>query len=106
MEGGDDYDRLHAGPGGKSVPAPYQRASDGRLISGVFDLETNVRGAAEIRERVHFTGFIEEQSYKAREFAQVTRFLANVNLFSADEEILEAIDKWPLQPAAVLNAPR
>lgn len=106
LHGGDDYDRLHVGLGGKSVPVPYQRAWDGRLISGVFDLETNVRGAVEIRERVHFIGFVDEQSYQAGEFALVTRFIANPNLFAAVEEIHEAIDKWPLQPAAVLNAPR
>ena len=62
LNGGDDFDRLHVGLGGKSVPETYQRTWEGHLISGVFDLETNVRGAAEIRERVHFIGFVEEQS--------------------------------------------
>ena len=106
LNGGDDYDRLHVGLGGNFVPETYQRTWEGRLISGVFGLGTNVRGAAEIRERIHFIGFVEEQSYQVGEFAQVTRFIANPNLFASNEEIHEAIDKWPLQPAVVLNAPR
>lgn len=107
LHGGDKYDRIHVALGGKYLGRVFlQRSYKGKLISGVFDKDTTLKGAEEAQERVHFIGFVNEKLYKSGEFGQCTQFIANPHLFKSKEEVLETIAKWPLQPTEVLNAKR
>ena len=107
LHGGDEYDRIHVALGGKCLKSGFlQRFFKGKLISGVFDKDTMLKGANEAQERVHFIGFVKEKKYESGEFAQCTQFVANPRLFKSEEEVLDAIAKWSLQPAEVLNVKR
>ena len=104
LHGGDVYDRIHVGLGGAAVrEAACRRYWNGNLISGVFSPHTNVRGAAEVRNRVHFLGFVCEKSYEPCAFGRATQFIFNPNLFSSADDAYAAIASWPLQPAQILN---
>jgi hypothetical protein len=111
--GGDIWDRLHVGLGGKWVPHVFRnyfkrRKDNGeieqRLVSGVFDSETTSKGAAEARERVHFVGFVNERSYGDGSFGTSVQFVGNPNLFRTPEEAHAALAGWPLGEADILNA--
>lgn len=102
-DGGDVHDRLHIGLGGEYVKAPYRAYWERKLISGVFGRQTEGKGAAEVRERVHFIGFIRERSFQSGELAMITQFVANPHLLKNGAAVKAAIDTWPLQPAQVLN---
>ena len=66
--GGDKWDRAHIGLGGESVPEVFRNHYEGRLVSGVFDTKTTLKGAAQARERLHFIGFVNEKSYEDGSF--------------------------------------
>ena len=103
--GGDVYDWIHVGLGGEWVSKRLHRRYWNRsLISGAFDPNTRVRGASELRERVHFLGFVNEKEYRTGEFARATQFVANPYLISCYEEAIEIMTRWPLQPASVRDA--
>lgn len=100
----DEYDRVHVGLGGEYVSEKFcRRYWDGNLISGVFSSRTESHGAQELRERVHFLGFVCEKTYEKGAFGRATQFVANPNLFQSAEEVQSAIKTWPLQPTRVLN---
>ena len=105
--GGDVHDRLHIGLGGEFVKAPYRMFwGDGKnrkWISGVFGSQTDLKGAPEARERVHFIGFVRERTFESGELAVATQFVANPHLFKDAAAVKAAIETWPLQPAHVLN---
>jgi hypothetical protein len=106
LNGGDAGDRLHVGLGGEYVrTAWHRRYWNGRLISGVFNERTTVRGAAEARARVHFLGFVNERGggYREGGFAEATQFIANPYRFADVDAMRAAIDTWPLRPVQVLN---
>src|SRR5262245_6364538 len=73
MNGGDIYDRIHVALGAAAVAPQYRLFWNQRPITGVFCNETNVRGAAQVRERVHFLGFVCERVYGHGEFAAATQ---------------------------------
>ena len=106
--GGDAQDRLHIGLGGEYVAPPYRmywgEGKKRNLISGVFGPRTATKGAAEARQQVHFIGFVRERTFQPGEFATVTQFVANPNLFKDAASVKAAINTWPLQPAQVLNS--
>jgi len=106
LDGGDSADRIHVGLGGEYVKNEFCRLRwKGELISGVFNLRTNVRGAEQARQRVHFIGFVDEKDYCPGAFGDATQFVANPQLFAGPagpDEVLAAIATWPLQPARVL----
>ena len=103
LNGGDVYDQIHVAFGGEYLKAQFRRYWDKRLISGVFNPKTDLRGAPEARARLHFIGFVTEKLYQPGEFAKVTRFFANPYLL--DHERAEAgIAKWPLHPAKPIRA--
>ena len=104
INGGDVHDRVHVALGGEYVAQQYRLFWDKQVITGVFHKGTQVKGAAEARERVHFLGFTCEKTYKSGEFPQVTQFIANPYLFSDAAAARTAIQTWPLQPTEVLNA--
>ena len=107
LHGGDEYDRIHVGLGGKYVPEEIcRRYCDGNPISGVFSPRTKVHGAPEIRQRVHFLGFVCEETYENGAFGRATQFIVNPNLFQSAAEVQSAIETWPLRPARVLNRVR
>ena len=60
-------------------------------------------GAAEIRDRVHFLGFVREHSYRPDEFGAVIHFVANPYLFPNAAAVAAAGTTWPLQPITILN---
>jgi hypothetical protein len=67
---------LHIGLGGEFVPPQFRHFYKGNLITGVFSLKTNVKGAAEARER----------------------------LFKTPEAARAALAGWPLGTPDILNA--
>jgi hypothetical protein len=109
--GGDIYDRLHIGLGGEYVVAPYRMywvwgdppKEKQRLISGVFNTRTTVKGANEVRNLVHFIGFLRETTFKPGEIGAALEFVANPYLFENASSVEAALDTWPLQPARLLN---
>ncbi len=104
LNGGDIYDRLHVALGAESVAPQYRLAWRGQPISGVFSAQTAVRGAAEVRERVHFLGFVRERTYKPDEFGAVLDLVANPYLFLDAAAVRVVGATWPLQPVRILNA--
>jgi hypothetical protein len=104
LNGGDIYDRLHVALGAESVAPQYRLAWQGQPISGVFSARTTVRGAAEVRERVHFLGFVRERTYKPDEFGAVLDLVANPYLFPDAAAVRAVGATWPLQPVRILNA--
>ena len=58
LHGGGLYDRFHVGLGGEYLIDEVRQYREGTLISGVFSSRTRVRGAVEVRERLHFIGFV------------------------------------------------
>jgi hypothetical protein len=104
LHGGDVHDRIHVGLGGEWIQNELlQRRWGGNLISGAFSPLTNVRGAAFVRERVHFIGFVEERAYAPGSFAAATQFIANPHIFRDAAEVNAAMADWPLQPTTVFN---
>jgi len=104
LNGGDIHDRLHVALGTKCVASQYRLAWQGQPISGVFSARTAVRGAAEVRDRVHFLGFVRERPYKPDEFGAVLDLVANPYLFSDAAAVRAAGATWPLQLVRILNA--
>jgi hypothetical protein len=102
--GGDVWDRLHVGLGGESVPDVFKNYFQGRLVGGVFDAKTTLKGAAEARERLHFVGFVNEKSHEDGSFGSATQFVANPNLFKTAEDARAALAGWPLGPPDIVNA--
>lgn len=104
LHGGDNADRIHVALGGEYLRNGFfRRFWKKRLISGVFSDRTNLRGACEARERVHFIGFVNEKDFDVGTFSAQTAFVANPRLFGNADEVRQAISSWPLQPARVLN---
>jgi hypothetical protein len=101
--GGDVHDRVHVALGADAVGAQYRVFWKGRPVTGVFSPETKLRGAAEVRERVHFLGFVGERTYRPGEFATATQFIANPHRFADAAAARAAIATWPLQPAHLIN---
>jgi hypothetical protein len=101
--GGDVYDRIHVGLGHEFVPHEVRHLWNGGPISGVFNARTPLRGAAHVRERVHFIGFFNEREFGPGSFAAATQFIANPALFANGQAAREALATWPLQPARLLN---
>lgn len=100
FNGCDGHDRIHIALGGEFVTEPVARRYwDGQLISGVFSPGTTVRGAAQMRERVHFLGFVNEKHYVPGEIPKVSHFFANPHLFEDEAAAMEAFMAWPLRRA-------
>lgn len=98
FNGCDGDDRVHIALGGEAVSEPMARRYwEGKLITGAFHPDTTVRGAAQMRERVHFIGFVDEEAYVPGEIANVSHFIANPNLFSDNKQAMEAFAAWPLR---------
>jgi hypothetical protein len=55
-KGGDGNDMLHVALGADYVKPQFRCYWEGRPITGVFDEHTSLKGAAEMRQRVHFLG--------------------------------------------------
>ena len=106
LNGGDEWDRVHVGLGGKHVSQCHRRYWKGNLISGVFSPETKLRGAGEARERLHFIGFVNEKAYAANAIGPAIQFIANPNLFKTPGEARAALAGWPLGEPDILNARR
>jgi hypothetical protein len=103
MNGGDIHDRIHVALGAEAVASQYRLFWNQRPITGVFSNETNVRGAAQVRERVHFLGFVRERVYGPGEFAAATQFIANPHLFADAAAARAAMAAWPLLPTHLIN---
>jgi len=105
LNGGDEYDRVHVGLGGELVLSEaHRRYWDGKLITGVFSPNTELRGAAEARERLHFIGFVNEKSYETGALGPAIQFIANPHLFKTSDEARAALEGWPLGEPNILNA--
>ena len=104
LHGGDEHDRIHVALGGRCVGEHYRRFWNGKLISGAFDADTELKGAQETRDRVHFLGFVNEKNYHAGEFAASLQLVANPHLFETAEQAKAAVSTWPLGAVTILNA--
>lgn len=96
--GGDGNDMLHVALGADYVKRQFRCYWEGRPITGVFDEHTSLKGAAEMRQRVHFLGFVRERAYKPGEFTAATYFVWNPHLFRDSAAAGAAAATWPLQP--------
>lgn len=106
LNGGDKWDRLNVALGSDHVPHEFfRRYYEGKRITGVFNSKTNLKGAAEARERLHFIGFVDEKAYETGAFGPAIQFFANPNLFKTPEEAHKALAGWPLGVPYILNAP-
>lgn len=104
LDGVDAQNLIHVALGGEHANRELPRLRwKGKLISGVFNKETSLRGARTACERVHFLGFVRETEFKDGAFAAGTQFIANPYLFAGTEDARAAIATWPLQPAILLN---
>ena len=94
--GCDEHDRVRIAMGGEFVTEPMcRRYWKVELISGAFS-PRNL--AAEMRQRVHFLGFVSEKDYVGGEFAQVLHFIANPHLLADTNAAREAFSTWPVRP--------
>jgi hypothetical protein len=102
LHGSDRWDRIHIAHGGKYVQPGHQMRWEGKLITGVFDPDTPMHGAAEARQRVHFIGFVNNPELQPGADGSRIEFAVNPNLFCDAAAVRTAIATWPLQPATVL----
>ncbi len=78
--------RWWTGPDGKRAP-----------IKGLLEPGNPLKGAAYIRERIHFLGFVEEDQFRVGAIRQQAYHLANDHFFKTDEEVARVIDSYPLR---------
>jgi hypothetical protein len=111
LNGGDLADRVHIALGTSYVSNPMLRVFwDGKPITGFFNEATKTKGAANLRDRVHFVGFVNERSYSDDEFGQTIQFFANPKLFPGDNPEAKsalarnAMATWPLKGSRLMNA--
>lgn len=101
FDGADLYDYVHIALGTNYVTEPAARRYWlDKPITGVFDASTNLRGAAELRARVHFLGFVCEECHDAGEFAQVCTLVPNWDLLPSCDAVDRARETWPLRSGA------
>ncbi len=98
LNGGSEDDLLHVALGANYVAEQFRYYWKGRPITGAFHEHTSLEGAAEMRQRVHFLGFVRERAYKPGEFTASTYFVANPHLFRDSVAVRAAVATWPLQP--------
>lgn len=103
LDGNDDADQIHIALGGKYLRKGYRQFWNGKLITGVFDAETTLRGSIEAQQRVHFLAFVNEQDYGPGQFGSSVQFIANPHLYNSANDVRRALDTWPLQSARALN---
>jgi hypothetical protein len=95
----DDY--KEAAYGATAFPRDEQwkpHSWNGAPIRGLFDPTNPLEAAQLIRERIHFFGFVNEQSYAEGEIADRARYFPNPNLFSDDDDWKESLASYPLRP--------
>lgn len=106
LNGGDQWDRLNVALGSDHVPHEiFRRYYNGKPITGVFNPKTDMKGAGEVRDRLHFIGFVNEKAYESGAFGPAIQFFANPQLFKSPEEAHKALSGWPLGVPNILNAP-
>jgi hypothetical protein len=98
LNGCSEDDLLHVALGANFVKPQFRCYWKGRPITGAFHEDTNLRGAAEMRQRVHFLGFVREGALMPDEFARAIYFVANPHLFRDSVAVRAAVATWPLQP--------
>jgi hypothetical protein len=104
LNGGDQWDRVHVGLGGESVTPEYcRRYWGGTLISGVFDERTISKGAEFAQSRVHLLGFVNETEFADGAFGAAIQFISNPNLLGSQLQREDFVERWPLNPAVLLN---
>jgi len=91
--GGDIYDYRQMAYGASGIPRDsswtvhYWKNQDGipKPITGLFEAECPLKSAKHVHERIHFLGFISEESFVDGEIASNAYYLANPHLFSHAE---------------------
>jgi hypothetical protein len=111
LNGGDLADRVHIALGTNYMSNPMLRVFwNGKPITGFFDEATKTKGAANLRDRVHFVGFVNERSFGDNEFGQTIQFFANPKLFPGDSPearsalARNAMATWPMKGSRLMNA--
>lgn len=102
---------LHIALGPNFVTEPLLRVYwQGKPITGFFHETTALKGAANLRDRVHFVGFVNERSYGEDAFGGAIQFFANPKLFEGDTPEQKtalaraAFATWPLKTSRLINA--
>lgn len=119
--GGDDDDWRELAYGAVAVPGPHQHSWDGEPLKGLFQEGHPIQGAALVRERIHFLGFVHErdrtESILTEGAGVGTRPPAmgirpdtsisawNPHLFASSEEARAALDRCPLGSGLRLAKP-
>lgn len=93
---GDFTDILLITRGNNFVPPEERLYWRGRPIAATFDSNNNLRGANYLRERVHFIGFVLEESFLKGEFGNAIAFIANPFLIANAEQADIILKDWPL----------
>ena len=101
LNGGDKADRLLVAFGSGAVQDPYKLRWENKPIQGAFAAANSMKGCMQIRERVHFLGFVDEKQYGPASFTESIQFVANPNLVDADLAKRLA-GAWLLQPTVLL----
>jgi hypothetical protein len=111
LHGGDLADRVHIALGTNYVTKASLRVYwQGRPITGFFHEATNLKGAANLRDRVHFVGFVNERSYGEDAIGGAMQFFANPKLFVGETPEQKAalaraaFATWPLKGTRLMNA--
>jgi hypothetical protein len=113
ITGGDvwDYRQIVYGRAGLPIDKAYHAYSwkngkgERHPILGLFDdKNTHQRAARYVRERIHFIGFCNDESYSLGGVRNNTLFLWNPHLFADNDDAKAAFDHYPLKPTGTADA--
>lgn len=112
--GGDDDDWNEIAYGAIAVPEPHRHFWGGEPLKGLFEEGNPIQGAALVRERIHFLGFVHERDRTESTLVEgagvrtpapsmgirpeTSLFAWNPGLFAGFEEARAALDRCPLGP--------
>jgi hypothetical protein len=103
--GGDCYDWLQMSLGAEAARGVdpllvkfwnCSRTKASSPIRGLFEVGNPTRAAAYVRERLHFIGFVCEESYHEGEIASFSLLFYNHHLFASSDDVKRAFLSFPL----------
>jgi hypothetical protein len=103
--GGDNFDYRQMAYGWRGIPRDEEwlihwwRDAEGKHVpvSGLFEQTNPLKGAATVRERIHFIGFVREEDYEPDEIRRRCYVLANPHLFADEAAARFAWLSYPLR---------
>lgn len=105
LDGGDKHDYRHIAFGAGAVHAIFRRFWNKRPITGVFSNDTTLKGAVEVRERLHILGLVQDTRYVEGSLNGGIHLFLNPHLALPGGLSHDVVFKrWPLQ-ATQMDAP-